>query len=201
MRSKLGITFMTIGAVLVTAALSLAVYNIYMDREAGKKSSNVIINLEKKITQRSIENTNTYSAMISEAGQEPEPIAVNNSNYIGIIDIPVINIKLPVLSEWSYDNLKISPCRYIGSITDGGFIIAAHNYTSHFGKLKDLMYDDEIYFIDTNGKAHEFFVSEIEEINGEDADRMEKGNWPLTLFTCNFDGTERVTIRCEKIND
>lgn len=196
MRSKFGVTLMTIGAMLVTAALSLAVYNIYTDKEAEKKSSDILVILEEKITQKSLENTETFNTEITKV--EAQPIKVENNDYIGIVYIPAINIKLPVLSEWSYDNLKIAPCRYNGNVADGEFIIAAHNYTAHFGKLKNLVCDDEVYFIDSSGEVYSFYVCDIESVNGSDPDRMLEGNWPLTLFTCNFDGTERVTIRCEK---
>lgn len=197
MKSKIGIILMTLGAMFVTAALSLAVYNIYTDRQAEKNSGDVLIKLEEEISQRS----ETSSIILNNETDEKEAvsIAINNNEYIGIINIPSINIKLPVLKEWNYDNLDIAPCRYNGSITEGGFIIAAHNYSGHFGKLKNLVLDDEIYFTDTNGKAHIFYVDLIETINGNQPDKMLAGEWDLTLFTCNFDGTARVTIRCKKV--
>lgn len=201
MKGKVGIILMTFGAMLVAAALSLAVYNIYTDKQAEKNSSTVLVKLEEEITQRSDENISSdfidNSQNQDEVG-DMETISINGKNYIGIIDIPTIGIKLPVLSEWNYDNLDIAPCRYSGSI-DKGLILAAHNFTGHFGKLKNLILDDEVYFIDANGKIHNYYVDYIDTIDGNQADKMLAGDWDLTMFTCTFDGTERVTIRCRKV--
>lgn len=201
MKSKLGVTLMILGAMLVIAALSLAVFNIHADREAEKKSMSVLVKLEEEITQRSETNNTNIELNVSHENLNEtgtlDAIMVKNKNYIGIIDIPAINIKLPVLSEWNYDNLKIAPCRYSGTI-DSSMILAAHNYSGHFGKLKNLILDDEVYFIDVNGKVYEFYVDYIEIIDGNSADKMLAGDWDLSMFTCTFDGTERVTIRCKK---
>ncbi len=200
MKSKVGIILMTFGAMLVAAALSLAVYNIYTDKQAEKKSGTVLVKLEDEIAQRSDENINNNfisSNQNQDEIKDMETVSINSKNYIGIIDIPAIGIKLPVLSEWNYDNLDIAPCRYSGSIDDG-LILAAHNYSGHFGKLKNLILDDEVYFIDINGRVYDFFVDHIEIIDGNQPDEMLAGDWDLSMFTCTFDGTERVTIRCKK---
>lgn len=200
MKSKVGITLMTIGAMLIVSALSLVVYNIYTDKAAEKQSHNIIVTLEEEISKHTPNNTDLYdigSVNYDNGDSEAGTIVINNNEYIGIIYIPTINIKLPVMKEWNYDNLKISPCRYTGNVSEDNLIIAAHNYSSHFGQLKNLIYDDEIYFIDANGKKYGYIVSSIEIVNGSDVEKMLAGEWPLTLFTCNFNGTNRVTIRCD----
>lgn len=198
MKSRVGITLMTIGAMLIIAALSLVVYNIYTDNAAEKKSHEILMILEEEISERSQDSE--FSIINKEDTEEKESILINNDEYIGIIHIPAINIKLPVMKEWNYDNLKVSPCRYTGGVTTDDLIIAAHNYSAHFGQLKNLIYDDEIYFIDVNGKRYNYVVSSIEIVHGTDVDKMLAGDWPLTLFTCNFNGTDRVTIRCEHLD-
>ncbi|MGN0613512.1 MAG: sortase [Porcipelethomonas sp.] len=194
MKSKVGITFMILGTMLIAAALSLAVYNIYTDKRAGELSGRTLTELEQEITGRASQDVNAGSD-VSE--NEAVPVVIDDREYIGVIGVPVLGIELPVMKEWSYDNLKISPCRYSGSITEGSLIIAGHNYSEHFGRLKNLNISDEVYFIDTNGEKYDFEVAETELISGNDPERMNSGEWSLTLFTCNFDGSERVTIRCD----
>jgi len=57
---------------------------------------------------------------------------IDGNNYIGVIDIPCLGLSLPIISDWSYPNLKIAPCRYKGSAYQDNLIIAGHNYQSHF---------------------------------------------------------------------
>lgn len=200
MKSKIGITFMTIGVMLIVAALSLVAYNIYADNSAEKKSHEILTILEEEINERLENNSISINANPTnndETSNKNESIVINDNEYIGIIYIPDINIKLPVMKQWNYDNLKISPCRYNGDVKYNDLIIAAHNYSSHFGQLKHLVCDDLVYFIDVNGKTHDYVIKSIEIVNGQDVDKMLSGDWPLTLFTCNFNGSARVTIRCD----
>ena len=61
---------------------------------------------------------------------------LDNASCIGTLKIPALHLELPVLSEWSYPLLRKAPCRYAGSAYKGNLVIAAHNYSSHFGQIK-----------------------------------------------------------------
>ena len=114
------------------------------------------------------------------------------------VNFPDLGIELPVQSEWSYPALKISPCRYKGSILTGDLILAAHNYQSHFGRIQELNTGAEILLTDGNGEVHHYEVVQTEIIPGQDVEAMEFGsaeNWDLTLFTCTLSGQSRVTVR------
>ena len=56
---------------------------------------------------------------------------------IGILEIPALDLELPVISSWSYSSLRLAPCRYSGSAYKGDLVIAAHNYQSHFWGIKN----------------------------------------------------------------
>ena len=44
---------------------------------------------------------------------------IEGNGYIGLLEIPALGLSLPVMSEWSYPNLKLAPCRYSGSAYTG----------------------------------------------------------------------------------
>ena len=117
---------------------------------------------------------------------------------IGVLEIPKIDLKLPVLSEWSYPLLKKAPCRYSGSAYLDNLVIAAHNYRTHFGKLKELETGDEVIFTDAAGNRFEYNVAAVEALTPQSVEDMTSGEWALSLFTCTLDGKNRVTVRCEK---
>lgn len=129
---------------------------------------------------------------------EMQYIEVDGNRYIGYIHVPELNLSLPVQADWDMDKLKISPCRYSGSIVGGNLIIAGHNYKAHFSPLKTLREGAEIVFEDVQGKKITYTVSQILEIDGNDAQTMlgNSDSWDLTLFTCNYGGKKRVTLRC-----
>lgn len=121
-------------------------------------------------------------------------------DYIGILRIPTLNLELPIMSQWSYKQLKIAPCRYTGSVYLDNMTICAHNYSRHFGGLKNLHIGDEVSFTDMDGNEFSYRVAELETLQPSDVDSMTAGDWDLTLFTCTIGGKTRVTVRCERVS-
>ena len=129
---------------------------------------------------------------------EMQYVEADGYRYIGYIHIPVLNLSLPIQSDWDMKKLKVSPCRYSGSIAGGDLIIAGHNYRAHFSPIKTLPEGTQIIFEDVLGNRTVYRVSEIQLINREDVPIMlgDSDKWDLTLFTCNYGGRARVTLRC-----
>ena len=123
-------------------------------------------------------------------------IEIDGYDYIGVLQIPSLDLTLPVISDWSYPALQIAPCRYEGSAYDGGLVIAGHNFDSHFGNLSRLEPGDEIRFIDLSGHTFTYAVAETEVLDATAIDQMVNGGWDLTLFTCTLSGETRFTVRC-----
>lgn len=144
------------------------------------------------------------------AAAEDEPIFITHPDiempieeidghaYIGVLEIPALEISLPVMSEWDYKKFKIAPCRYVGSVYSGDIVIAAHNYDRHFGQIKTLQLGDEVRFTDVEGNVFVYAVCDTETLGKKDVLQMEAGEWDLTLFTCTPGGAKRVTVRCRQ---
>ena len=119
--------------------------------------------------------------------------------YIGTLRIPALELELPVISEWSYPNLKIAPCRYVGSAYLNTLVIAAHNYQSHFGTLKNLSEGDAVTFTDMDGNLFCYEVTALETLPPTAIAEMTASDYDLTLFTCTLGGANRVTVRCDQV--
>ncbi len=150
------------------------------------------------INSNSIPEADLFAEYENDESAEPEVYYyVQEMSYMGLLSIPSLGLELPVMSDWSYPNLRVAPCRYSGTVADGNLIIAAHNYRSHFGRISELDSGDEIIFTDGGGVVHKYNVVQSEIINGKDAAAMEYGSddWDITLFTCTYSGLTRVTVR------
>ena len=121
--------------------------------------------------------------------------------YYSTISFPALGLELPVMSQWSYPNLKIAPCRYQGSAYTGDLIIAGHNYRTHFGPLKNLRVGDAVLFTDADGNQFRYTVAQVENLAKTAVEEMAAGDWDLTLFTCTLGGQTRVTVRCVETKD
>lgn len=183
------------GAAIIFSLIIIAV-NIRLDSQGKKNSENVLNILESEISSYS-EDENNITYTDGNGLKKSKTISVDNNYYSGIIDIPEIGIKLPVMSEWNYDNLNISPCLFYNDEKNNRKIIAGHNYSSHFGKLKQLKQGDYIIFTNAENKRVIYKVLQTEILGSTDTDKILGGDdWNLTLFTCSLSGYERVTVRC-----
>ncbi len=124
---------------------------------------------------------------------------VGSIDCVGVLYIPSLGIELPIINELDYEYLRIAPCRYSGSAYTDDFVIAAHNYSTHFGQIHNLSIGHRIVFTDLSGNEFQYKVCDIQELEETAVEEMTTGDWDLTLFTCTLSGMARVTVRCEKI--
>ena len=191
------------GLLLIAAALFLSAYNEMASHEARNSAQQVIEQLCETLPTESTAGTEAPAVpeYLLDAGREMPVQTINGRDYIGVLSIPSLELELPVISQWDYPALKVAPCRYSGSLYQDNLIICAHNYASHFGKLKTLQPGDTVQFTDMDENVVTFRMVERETLGPTDVEGMEAGDWDLTLFTCTVGGQTRVTIRFEREED
>ena len=178
------------GALCLIGALSLAVYNMAGAATAGKKAEAVVDRLITDIPSNPPTDT---------PKKVTPTIVIDGVRYLGYINIPRLNLNLPVAADYSFEQLSKSPALYSGAFTDGNAVVAAHNYVTHFGRLRRLKVGDELIFTDAEGTQYLYTVGWTEDVLPSNHEQMvNKNGWDLTLFTCNYDKSVRYTVRCVK---
>lgn len=208
MRKKLGILFMLLGLVLVLGALLLVLKNRQEDQLAQGFSNNMVVVLKEQIdraqataeTEQPLEITENVPVeyLTPEDLTMTEKI-IDGYAYIGYLTIPNLGLELPVMSDWSYGQMQLSPCRYSGSIRGEDLVIMAHNYIGHFGRLSRLPEGAQVQFVDMDGELWVYQVVAIDVLAAEAVEEMTNGEYDLSLFTCSINRTCRVTVRCDLI--
>ena len=194
MKHKPGKRLMTIGLLLLAAALALTAYNVWDESRAERSALAAAEQLQREPVVPLEEGEQPFYQLHPE--MEMPTVEIDGRRYIGRVTIPVIGLDLPVLTEWSSANGKIAPCRYKGSAYTGDLIIAGHNYRSHFGSLKNVGVGEEVLFTDVDGNVFSYRVAAMEILDGAAVEEMEAGEWDLSLFTCTYGGQTRLTLRC-----
>lgn len=196
MRRKIGIACIVLGVFCLISSAGCVLYN-RMEAESAEVSSQAILQeVQLKIgqsVQETAENNETTPEGKTPALEVPE-------DCIGVLSIPVLELELPVLSDWSYEKFRKAPCRYYGSCEEADFVIAAHNYPSHFGRLVQLQPKDLVLFTDVSGNNHCYEVVLLETLQPEATKEMITSGFDLSLYTCTPGGGSRVTVRCKKIS-
>lgn len=206
-KNRIGNILKGAGLILVTAAVLLLVYNLW-DGHRARESEEAILAEYLQENKKASESPdasdkedeqNIPDYLLNPDMDMPEYTlkSLGDVACIGILEIPALDLELPVISSWSYSSLRLAPCRYSGSAYKGDLVIAAHNYQSHFGGLRTLPEGSEVFFTDAVGNRFSYYVAVTEALTPWSVDDMTSGEWPLTLFTCTLDSQNRVTVRCE----
>lgn len=206
MNRKIGNTLILLGLLLLLGAGGLTAYNIWDGIRAERASQHII--QEMDIGQALVE------ALDREPDDDPEMpvIEVEGYYYIGILEIPSLQLTLPVMDRWDYTRLKISPCVYSGSYKTDDLVICAHNYARHFSPVKWIDIGADVYLITVDCRVYHYQVTNRETLQpGAVENMIENTNnttdgtvtneWDLTLFTCNTGGQTRCAVRCARIRE
>ena len=207
MRRIFGACCIILGICCLIASLGLIAYNQWEENHAQNASKNMLQNIRENILdQPQPENgskesePNASAEILVDIPKEMPTTQVEGYDYIGVLSVPVLELELPVLTDWSYAKLKIAPCLYFGSYYESDFVIAAHNYQSHFGRLSELQPKDLILFTDISGTVHCYEVVLLETLSPIATEEMIASGFDLSLYTCTPGGSKRVTARCQKVN-
>lgn len=212
-KSSSGRFLVLIGALLMVGALGYTGYNIWLQYDAGKSSQNALDSLKEVANtatsplisygneQEEITGTNveTDAVKVPDPEKEMPEKLVDNVPYIGVLEIPALELELPVISETTYPYLKIAPCRFYGSAYSNDLVIGGHNYDTHFAKIDDLAAGESITFTDMDGNVFYYQVSHSEVIDPNASELLCDGSYALTLYSCTTGGRARVMTRCELI--
>ena len=195
-KMKKGIMFFVIAAVCFSLAFGLCGYNLYENYRANRLSASALEAIGQVVTKTDLQEGEIPDYQLN-PNMEMPTVTVDGIDYIGTLSVPAYGLELPVISQWSYPDLKKAPCRYQGSAYTNDLILAAHNYSSHFGNLKNLAVGEAVAFTDVDGNCFTYRVVEQEILQPTAIEQMQSGGWDLTLFTCTLGGSYRVTVRCE----
>ena len=200
MNKKRGSVLITLGVLLLLGALGFAGYNVLDARRAQEQADQVEVQLAEKIEQNKTAKTAPLPGQ-QPLGEEMSVEEIDGRRYIGTIEIPALNKKLPVLEDWSYANLKISPCRYSGTYYNDDLVICAHNYSSHFNGLRWIDPGEEVIFTTVDGVEYRYIITHRETLLPTEVDRLLEAeeDCDLTLFTCYIGGRTRCVVRCVRV--
>ncbi len=211
-KTKTSIVFVGIGAVLTLLALLLFLFNEVRNVIMEAESFDIYTELQKSLSSETIDidGTNKIDAGslidvitdletdTSTLPSEMKTITIGEYDYIGALEIPIIDLCLPIVSDWDYEKLDLAPCRQFGAIQTNDLVIAGHNYRRHFKYLYKLEAGDAVYLTDADGTIIEYVVAKNRTLKATEVDTVQNSEYDLVLYTCTYTGTERVVVFCER---
>ena len=123
MKRAIGNLFIVFGLISVIGAGGLFLYNYLDAKRAADASAEILRKLDEEMAKDNgtDEDQDPVDEIISDEArakytQKAMPTeTIDGQRYIGKLEIPSLGLTLPVMENWDYERLKISPCRYSGS--------------------------------------------------------------------------------------
>ena len=124
----------------------------------------------------------------------------------GIIEIPKINIKYPIIDHTNEETMKVSITKFWGPQANeiGNYTVAGHNNKdgTMFGKTKYLQIGDKIKLKNLKNKIIEYEIFKIYSIDPDDVscvESVENGTREITLITCTNGHKNRLVTKARQI--
>lgn len=130
----------------------------------------------------------------------------NQYSIVGIVNIPKINCRYPIIAETTDLMLKVSVCKFWGSAPNevGNLCIIGHNYknSKFFSKVPSLIVGDIIEITDLSGRTLQYKAYDIYTVDPSDTrctSQLTQGKKEVTLITCTNDTKQRVIVKCTEV--
>ena len=160
------------------------------------------------INDKQLKETVSVIEQQLENAQNGEKIESSYKGYEieGIIEIPKIEIKYPIISSTTEESMKVSITKFWGpkNLEEiGNYIIVGHNNRdgTMFGKTKYLEIGDEIKLTDLNNNTVSYRIFAKYSIDPNDlsyVDSVEPETKEVTLITCTNGHKERLIIKARE---
>lgn len=177
---------------------------------APTENALVVMMTPEQITEENINQNNTL--------EEADKNAITTGKYtdskgnvysiVGVVNIPKINSKYPIIAETTEQLLKISVCKFWGSNPNevGNLCIIGHNYrnSKFFSKVPKLVVGDIIEITDLSGKTLKYQAYDIYTVDPSDTrctSQLTQGKKEVTLITCTDDAKQRVIVKCTEVTE
>lgn len=180
--------FLLIILILAAIIVGIMIFNkYYKEMKNEEQLSEVVTSIENEKEEN--EKKHTYKGY----------------DVIGIIEIPKIKIKYPILSKTTEESMLVSVTKFWGPNVNeiGNITIAGHNNFSGtmFGKTKQLEKNDIIKLTDLKNNTLEYKVFDKYSIDPNDVscvESVEEGTREVTLLTCTKGHKERLIIKARE---
>lgn len=183
------LTILIIMAIVVTG---LIIYNYIVSEQNDNKLAEVVTEIEEQFT--------------ANEGQEAANVQYNGYDVVGIIEIPSINIKYPIINKTNDTTMKYSITKFSGGDINsiGNFTVAGHNNLNGtmFGKVKRLQIGDEIKMTDLYNNTVTYKIFEIYSVEPNDVSCLEsvdENTREITLITCTNGHLNRLITKAREI--
>ena len=189
--------------IIAIIIITLIISRMKQNQKAVKTMAstvNVLETLQKDLQQ---ENSEEH---LEETKNKLLETTIQGYNIEGIIEIPSIELKYPIINKTNDETMKISVTKFWGGTINqvGNYTIVGHNNLdgTMFGKVKKLQNGDIIKLTNLYGETTEYKIFDMYVIDPNDVSCtqvVEEGTKEVTLITCTNGRKNRLVTKAREI--
>ena len=123
-------------------------------------------------------------------------LEINDVDYVALIEIPSLNLSLPVADVWNSQKLYHSPARFYGSCYDHSLVIGGADNSYQFSFCDKIDNGTVIIVTDMTGTQFSYTVSRVDRSKSAESNWLICRDYDLTLFCRDALSMEYVAVRC-----
>ncbi|MBR4054984.1 MAG: sortase [Clostridia bacterium] len=124
-------------------------------------------------------------------------LEIDGVNYVALVEIPALGVRLPVADTWDTGRLYDSPARFYGSAYNHTLVIGGEDNANQFGFCDTVDQGVTVIVTDMTGTQFTYRVAYVERSNTAESQWLAGSDYDLTLFCRGAFSTEYIAVRCE----
>lgn len=184
--------FLVILIIAAVVILGMIIFRFSKNNENNKEAIQVVAQIEEEFEK------------VNNTGMQVET-EYKGYKVVGIIEIPKIDIKYPILNKTNDDAMQYAITKFSGGEINsiGNFVMAGHNYLdgSMFGKVKQLKVGDEIKLTDLYNNTVTYEIFDIYSTDPNDTkiiNSVKENTKEITLITCTNGHINRLITKARE---
>ncbi len=182
-----------LGILLVTASLCLVIITQAKEHMGYKKIQATLEFMESVLPERYAGVPNTYPV------NDMPVLEIGGEDYSALLEIPSINIALPIADNWNGSKLYNSPARFFGSAYNSSLVIGGTSGSHQFEFCKKIETGTVVTVTDMMGAQFVYEVVRVDRATDPKAKWLTGTEHDLTLFCRDSTSMEYIAVRCDSV--
>lgn len=180
------------GALLILCSVGLVLFGQLSATRAQSEAANTLAHIDKRLPPPTVGTPDALSSM-----QMPT-LAVNGTDVAGILEIPSLQLRLPVGNAWESRSRTSFPRRFAGSVYDGSLSVGGYDQKGQFDCLKSVDIGTVATITDMTGARFSYEVTDILRKTSVEAETLTSVDADLTLFVREAYSMGYIVVCCTR---
>lgn len=182
-----------LGAALIFVSLALIAVSQIRAHIGSVRSQETVLKMGELLPERSEGIPGVYP------NSNMPILEIDGVDYVAMLEIPSLNIALPVADKWNPDKLFKAPARFSGSCYAHNLVIGGEDYAHQFSFCDKIDTGTHIVVTDMTGTQFSYTVSRVDRSKNAASQWLINTDYDLTLFCQDIYSMEYIAVRCNFI--